>query len=26
LPVALRLKNRNSFGSERVRIARSMSQ
>ena len=26
LPVALRLKNRNSFGSDRVRVARRMSQ
>src|SRR5512132_681043 len=26
LPVALRLKNRNSFGSDRVRVARSMSK
>ena len=26
LPVALRLKNRNSFGSERVSVARSMSK
>ena len=26
LPVALRLKNRNSLGSERVRVARRMSQ
>jgi len=25
LPVALRLKNKNSFGSERVRVARTMS-
>jgi hypothetical protein len=26
LPVALRLKNRNSFGSDRVRVARRMSK
>ena len=26
LPVELRLKNRNSFGSDRVRAARSMSK
>ena len=26
LPAALRLKNRNSFGSDRVRVARRMSQ